>query len=151
MGRPTLYTEELGTEICTHIANGLSIRKIEVLEGMPARETIRRWLVEEDKPEFQAQYTRAREDQADYYADVIVDIATECEADSQKIAKARLEIDTIKWVASKLKAKKYGDKLHMAGDDDNPVIIKDESRKGKMLAMLTEEQLREMARLDEES
>jgi len=36
----------------------------------------------------------------------------------------RLKIDAKKWELSKLKPKKYGDKTILAGDEDNPLIIK---------------------------
>lgn len=52
-------------------------------------------------------YARAREEQADYLADEIVSIADE-EEDPQK---ARVRIDARKWTASKLRPKRYGDKV----------------------------------------
>lgn len=78
-------------------------------------------------PVFVEQYARAREEQADTYADEIVAIAdeppdlvekrnedgetVEVALDSAAIARQRLRIDARKWVASKLKPKKYGDKV----------------------------------------
>ena len=35
--------------------------------------------------------------------------------------RSRLRLDARKWIASKLKPKKYGDKITHAGDEDNPV------------------------------
>lgn len=108
-GRPTDYTEEIAASICERIANGESLRAIGELEGMPSRETIRRWL--RDNPTFRGQYAISRDEQADCYAEEIVDIA-DTEADS---AKARVRIDARKWVAAKLKPKKYGDKVALVG------------------------------------
>ncbi len=65
-----------------------------------------------------AQYARAREEQADFYADEIVTIA-DTEPDA---ATARVRVDARKWVASKLKPKRYGDKLALGGADDLPAI-----------------------------
>lgn len=107
-GRPTKYNLQLGKKICSKIANGKSLRRICKEEEMPSIETVRRWLIDEDKPEFHAQYARAREEQADHYADAMDDIAHDSTIDTQR---ARLIIDTRKWVSSKLKPKKYGDKL----------------------------------------
>lgn len=67
-------------------------------------------------------YTRAREAQADFMADEIVEISdSEAEVvvdqngvarkDSADIQHKRLRVDARKWTASKLKPKKYGDKV----------------------------------------
>jgi hypothetical protein len=69
---------------------------------MPGFATVKRWLSE--NADFQAQYARAREEQADFYADEIIQIADTC-TDTNK---ARLQIDARKWKASKLAPKKYG-------------------------------------------
>ena len=107
MGRPSSYTQEIADNICKLLAGGLSLRKICLMDGMPHIDTVRRWLIEEDKATFHVQYTRAREEQADFYADEITEIA-DTEEDPNK---ARVRIDARKWVASKLKPKKYGDKI----------------------------------------
>lgn len=108
-GRPSLYSQELADKICSLIAEGYSLRKICDMEGMPTKETVRVWLRDENKASFTAQYARARDEQADHYADEITEIA-DTEEDPQK---ARVRIDARKWVASKLKPKKYGDKLDL--------------------------------------
>lgn len=94
-----------------------------------------RWLA--DSESFQQQYARAREEQADTLADEIVSISDEREGraivageevavvfDSTAVARNRLRVDARKWVASKLKPKKYGDKLALGGDEDNPLVVK---------------------------
>ena len=35
----------------------------------------------------------------------------------------KLKADNLKWVMSKMKPKKYGDKLELAGDQDNPITV----------------------------
>ena len=111
--------------ICERIAQGESLRSICESEGMPAARTVHRWLL--DDADFCQQYARAREDQADHYADEIVSIAdespglitredgdeVEVSVDSAAVARQRLRIDARKWVASKLKPKKYGEKLDL--------------------------------------
>jgi hypothetical protein len=106
-GRPTDYTEALGDKICDQLTQGMSLVKICKADAMPATVTIYKWLREH--PEFANNYARARDNQADYYADEILEIADNAE-DPQK---ARLQVDTRKWVASKLKPKKFGDKIDM--------------------------------------
>ncbi len=62
-------------------------------------------------------YARAREEQADFYADEIITIA-DTEPDA---AIARVRIDARKWTASKLRPKVYGDRVQHGGDSDNPL------------------------------
>lgn len=120
MGRPSDYSPEIALEICEKLADGMSLRAICRDEGMPSKGTIFRWL--EANPSFQDQYARARDVQADSLADDIIDIAdtplmgvkTETKGDEVKtiegdmIEHRRLQVDARKWVAAKLKPKKYG-------------------------------------------
>lgn len=105
MPTPMPFDQEIANVICDRIAEGESLRKICTSAELPSRETVRKWLREDEG--FAGQYARAREEQADYYADKIIEIADEAE-DPQK---ARVQIDARKWVASKLKPKVYGDRI----------------------------------------
>jgi hypothetical protein len=106
MGRPTDYTIEIAARICDRVASGESLARLCQDEGMPARSTVYLWFAAH--PEFSDNYARAREEQADFYADAIVDIADNPELDPND---KRVRIDARKWVASKLKSKQYGDKI----------------------------------------
>lgn len=108
IGRPTDYTKDMADKICEKISGGLSLRAICAEPGMPARGTVYRWLIE--NADFQDQYTRAREKQADYFAEEIIEIADSAKAESAAVSKAKLQIDARKWAASKIAPKKYGDK-----------------------------------------
>lgn len=108
LGRPTDYTKDMADKICEKISGGLSLRAICAEDGMPARGTIYRWLIE--NADFQDQYARAREKQADYFAEEIIEIADSAEAESAAVSKAKLQIDARKWAASKIAPKRYGDK-----------------------------------------
>lgn len=114
-GRPSVYTPELADEICTRLANGESLRAICASDRddfIPAMGTILRWVVE--NPEFQEQYAKAREVQAETLADDIVTIADGnpmADPDAVGVARDRLRVDARKWVASKLLPKKYGDRV----------------------------------------
>ena len=91
--------------ICIGLASGRSLKNIlETEPGMPARQTVYQWLMNDSG--FSDNYTRAREAQADYYADEIADIA-DTEEDPNK---ARVRIDARKWEASKLDRSVYGDR-----------------------------------------
>lgn len=119
IGRPTLYSDELAADICAEIAQGNSLASIVRRDDMPAMTTVYRWLTE--NAFFRELYMRAREDQADTMADIMTDIADMATADTVK--QARLRIDTRKWIASKLKPKKYGDKLGLTDGEGGPLQV----------------------------
>jgi hypothetical protein len=116
-GRPSDYSLEIVDTICARIAEGESLRAICRDADTPSMASIFKWLREH--PEFAEQYTRAREQQAEAYADEIADIAD----NGEDVNRDRLRIDSRKWIASKLKPKKYGDKIQHGGDSDNPLSI----------------------------
>lgn len=105
MARPTIFTEELGDEICSYVMSGDSLAKICRLAHMPEPATVYRWF--RLHKEFCDNYARAKEDQADYFVEDILTIADEAKSDDIQVAKLR--VDTRKWAASKYKPKKYGD------------------------------------------
>lgn len=137
-GRPTDYNPEIADKICLLISTttfGLST--ICKGEDMPHRATIYRWLV--DHKEFRDNYARAKEQQADLMAEEILDISDNEDNDmiagamgmsgnATAVARARLRVDSRKWLMSKLLPKKYGDKVEqtLIGDPENP--IKTESK-----------------------
>jgi hypothetical protein len=106
-GRPSIYTPELVERICSEIACGKSLRKICAEDWSPSLDTVFRWLHRVDG--FSEQYARARETAADAFADEILDIADE-EGDTNR---NRLRVDSRKWVAAKLKPRRYGDALQL--------------------------------------
>jgi hypothetical protein len=106
MARPTSYNLELAALICERLGQGEALKRICQDDHMPSQAIVYIWLTKH--PEFLEMYTRAREDQADTLADEITDIADR--ADPENVNVARLRVDARKWVAAKLKPKKYGDK-----------------------------------------
>lgn len=147
-GRPSKFTQELADEICERISEGESLRRICLSEHMPERRTVFSWLMKPEFEGFQHQYTRARELQAENFADEMNDIADDGSNDymenvddqgavigyklnGEHIQRSKLRIDTRKWIASKLKPKKYGDKLELSGDAEAPVafVIRDMTKK----------------------
>jgi hypothetical protein len=141
MGRPSSFTQDMADTICVRIAEGDSLRKICEDDWMPDRVTIYRWLAA--YPEFCNQYTRAREDQADTYADEIMAIADETpdlnpildrngalieiQLHSAYLQWQKQRIDARKWTAMKLKPKKYGDRQILAGDSESPIAVQNDA------------------------
>ena len=109
MGRPSLLTPELADAICERLIEGESLRSICRDDEMPHCATVCRWLAADEQ--FREQYACAREAQADTLFDEILDIADGKNADGADVQRDRLSVDARKWMASKLNAKKYGDKL----------------------------------------
>lgn len=139
MGRPSEYTEQAANKICEKIAEGLSIRTICKEEDMPAPSTIFKWLSEHRT--FSEQYARAKEAQADAFAEEILDIADDSRNDwieihgedgeverarenGEAIRRSVLRVDARKWLMGKMKPKKYGDAalIKLGGDPDGVPI-----------------------------
>jgi hypothetical protein len=117
-GRPSGYTEEMGQTICNLLSEGLSLRKAcKVVQSNISN--VRRWLLA--NPAFRTQYARAREEQADYYADEIIDIADGEGLPDQK----RVRIEARKWIACKLHPRVYGEKLNVTARDETPTITQE--------------------------
>ncbi|MBB6424962.1 terminase small subunit protein [Sphingopyxis sp. JAI128] len=115
-GRPSDYSKDIAAEICERLADGNSLRSICRDDNMPDKGTVFRWLAAHE--EFRDQYTCAREAQADTLFDEMLDIADDASkdviegaADPEHIQRTKLRIETRKWMAGKLRPKKYGDKI----------------------------------------
>lgn len=120
MAKAKKYVEKIGDEICNRLVEGESLRKITLDKNMPAASTIFKWLAENEA--FAEQYARAREAQADTLADEILDIADDGSNDymgedekynGDAVQRSKLRVDTRKWIAAKLKPKKYGEKIDL--------------------------------------
>lgn len=124
----THFTQEKADAICERLAAPESLRSICRSEGMPAKKVVLKWL--RDIPEFRTQYEMARDDQADMLFDEILDIAEDGSNDwmerqnfdgaqigwhinGESVSRSKLRIDARKYLASKLKPKKYGEKLEV--------------------------------------
>ena len=136
-GRPSLYTEEIAAEICQRIAEGETLNQICRDEHMPARPTVVGWCLE-NREGFSDRYARARDLQLEHWADEVIDVADDATNDymekvngedeksswalnGEHVQRSRLRIDSRKWLLSKLKPERYGDKLQHTGDKENPI------------------------------
>lgn len=108
-GRPSLYTPELGAEICELIACRVPLVKICAYDWMPSEMTILRW--RQSIPAFAANYEVARLHRAEARQDYIDDIMRRLEAGLIKPDAARVLIDGEKWQAGKEQPKRYGDRV----------------------------------------
>jgi hypothetical protein len=103
---------------------------------MPDKATIFNWF--RAFPDFLDQYTRAKEESADALADDILEISDDARndwmekhgkedagwiANGEHVQRSRLRVEARKWIASKLKPKKYGDKIEHSGPNGGPIVI----------------------------
>lgn len=134
-GRPCSYTPEIGQLICDRLAKGEGLNAICKDDGMPAESTVRGWALD-NVGGFFAIYARARELQAEKMAEEIIAISDASAADikgfdengdpiadHEFIARAKLRVDTRKWILSKVLPKKYGESTTIKGDKDNPLTV----------------------------
>jgi hypothetical protein len=106
-GRPTSYTREKAQTICEMIENGMTLQAICELPDMPSISSVYNW--QDENPEFLESYARARVRKADTLADMVLSEAF----NSHDAQIGRLRVDALKWMASKLSPKRYGDKIEV--------------------------------------
>jgi hypothetical protein len=132
-GRPSAYSEEIAAEILQRLTDGESLNSICKSEHIPAKSTVLAWAME-NRDGFSDRYARAREIQLDAIADEMLDLADDARndwmerqtgdgtitvLDNEHVTRTKLRIDTRKWLLTKLKPQKFGDKLEQThkGDD----------------------------------
>jgi len=121
LGRPLEYNKEMGDYICELVSStGHGLLKLtQLYPELPDKVTINRWRHRVES--FRTQYAMAKLEQADLLAEECLDIADDSSNDTridpetgyevcntEFIARARLRIDTRKWLAAKLLPKQYG-------------------------------------------
>ena len=96
----------------------------------PILETVWRWLRENKY--FNEHYVRATADRTETQLELLNELgdtaielsqSTDPKQSNAVVQAVKLKADNLKWVMSKMKPKKYGDKLELAGDQDNPITV----------------------------
>lgn len=117
MGRPSGCTPEVTEEICMRLSTGESLVGICKDDHMPALGTVMGWFNGQHE-EFSERYARAQAARSEYLMAELEAIAdTPCK-DSTEAQHRRLQVDTRKWIISKLYPRKYGDRVEqiLSGD-----------------------------------
>lgn len=122
IGRPSIFNQTLADKICHELALGKSMRTVCAPDDMPAMSTVFSWF--RTNKEFLEQYTRAKEESTDALAEEVLDIADDGTNDfmavkgiakpkynREAVERSKLRVDTRKWLMSKMKPKKYADKM----------------------------------------
>lgn len=158
MGRPSKYSDELADRLLQRLHTPKPRSVFSVIKDKDiniGEETFFRWL--RDKGDFRGKYARARELQADrlvWDAKAVADLSADPSQeliDFIRIApdavgaalnawmqRARLQVDTYKWIAAKLAPKKYG----KAADDPDTVEPSDVNieEAEKLMATMSEDE-----------
>jgi hypothetical protein len=122
--------------VCAELANtaiGLENVLKRAPQPMPSRKTVMAWIAKDSR--IGDRYEQAKQLQIQLIAEDILIIADNCAHDylikvnkdgqqvvvlnSDNIQRARLRIDSRKWLMSKLMPKKYGDRLYGAHTENN--------------------------------
>lgn len=138
------YSQETADRICLLIASSTKGIKRLCRENSdwPTPQNIFRWVFKH--PHFRDQYARAKANQVELLAEEALEIAYDGSSDTyideknnercdhEWVARSRLKIDTIKWFASKLAPKIYGDRLIV--DKPDPTVDPDLIKAKKIAA-----------------
>lgn len=122
-GRPEIYTKELAAAICAELAQGKSLRTVCADPDMPAISTVFLWFPKHKG--FSEQYAHAKEASADAMHEELSDLGDQAIslalANTGPVSNAvvnavKLKADNLKWSMSKMKPKRYGEKLDLTSD-----------------------------------
>ena len=113
------YSRELAEEILRRLAAGETLANICVDPAIGvSTSAVRQWDVDDRDGWFAAAYARARRQQVEAWSDELLKIADDPLLEPND---RRVRLDTRKWLMSKLHPQRYGEKVQVAGDPDNPI------------------------------
>jgi hypothetical protein len=112
-GRPERkYTEEMAHEILDRVSDGESLRGVCKSPHMVDERTARRWR-DENFEGFGDRYAKAIDHCLETWAGEIVSIADEPASDMAAVQRNRNRVDSRKWILSKLRPERYGDRVSL--------------------------------------
>lgn len=117
-GRPSGFSKAIADDILMRVSLGENIDRITQEDGYPSKPTVYAWF--RQHPEFFDDYAAARAMRAESRSDRMDGIKERVLAGELAPDVARVAIDVEKWQAGKENPKKYGDKLNIGGQEDNP-------------------------------
>jgi len=134
-GSGSKYTEEIADRICDLVSNGINLRKVCRMEGMPAWRTVYDWVVA--KPDFAARLARAREMGYDALAEEALEISNTPVMGQKQVmgdkatfttvedmlGHRKLQIETRLKLLAVWDPKRYGNKVQLGGDGGAPIRV----------------------------
>lgn len=163
IGKPSKYTPEIAQEMCNLLAEGVPLQEICRMEGFPKWRTIYDWMYRDDQAVaagkgvgLSASIARAREIGYDALAEQCLIIADTPQmgkktvfssggeedkssvtvTEEEMLGHRKLQIETRLKLLAKWDPKRFGDRVQLAGDADNPLKVEVESQAEKMMAAL---------------
>ena len=154
IGRPSSYDPVVAEKICELLSDGIPLREICRMEGMPPWRNIYFWMARDE--DLSAHIARAREMGYDNIAEECLDIAdnstndwmdrefrnahgkieVERVADTEHIQRSKLRIETRLKLLAKWKPEKYGEKTIIAGDPNGAPIKTEEAGSGRLFELI---------------
>lgn len=142
IGRPEEYTSDLGALICKRMIEvGSLAEACRADSRLPDRSTIYDWSMRH--PEFAGIFAAAREQLMDRWADDLLEIADDMTIEPND---RRVRCDNRRWLMSKFFARRYGDKIQVAGDPENPLRVMHEAVAIERLSPLELDAIEQLAR-----
>ena len=161
-GRPSKYSPDIAQKMCNLLAEGVPLQEICRMEGFPAWRTIYDWMYRDDEAVaagggvgLSASIARAREIGYDALAEQCLIIAdtpqlgvkettsvdhkgneTIALSREDMLGHRKLQIETRLKLLAKWDPKRFGDRVQLAGDAENPLKVEVESQAEKMMAAL---------------
>jgi hypothetical protein len=129
-GRPTLKTPELCKAICERVAKGETLTNILREPGMPAWTTVHDWKQADES--FRQALARAREQQAEVWAEEMLSISDDELPTHEAIGRARLRMQSRQWLAGKYNPT-YADKPTQIGVNVGVGLVLPEAERLKLL------------------
>lgn len=167
-GSGSKYTEEISKEICALVADGVNLRRVCRMEGMPSWRTVYDWVVAH--PDFATRLAHARDIGYDAIAEEALEIANtpllgfkkvyssggDKDEDSMTVTEddmlghRKLQIETRLKLLAVWNPKKYGNKVSVGGDAENPIKVEAEIQAQELLgALLKNVELKKQAAANE--
>src|SRR4051812_5457563 len=115
------FSPEVGEALCTEIAEGGLGPKAACEKLGIAYRTFRSWLARH--PEFEKQYDRAMRLRCDAMAEEALEIGDSADGgNAAAVQKARLQVDTRRWLLSKLLPERFGDRVELSGPNGRDLM-----------------------------
>jgi hypothetical protein len=129
-GRPTLKTLQLCKEICERVAKGETLTAILAEPGMPAWSSVHEWKQSDES--FRQALMRAREQQAEVWAEEMLSISDDELPTHEAIGRARLRMQSRQWLAGKFNPQ-FADKPTQIGVNVGVGVVLPEADRLKLL------------------
>src|ERR1017187_8320776 len=141
-GRPPIQTEKIVKTLCERLSIGRSLNSICKDGDMPCITTVMKWLSSDES--FAAKYARAREVQAEYLLDELIEIADTPKLGIKTVTKdsgvettegdmiehRRLQVDVRKWAIARMYPRKYNERLMQEKESGELKVIIENSPDG---------------------